>query len=208
MKPPYLNLTGEKLLRSIRRTEIIRIILNSLLLLFFTVFFSYIGYELIRTLPDSWFFLFTAPAWILAFWFPIKAIKRHTLAARSGSLNDVFAKYGSPEEIAEVLADPENMHMLKCRNLFFTKAYFMKRGDYLTYIPLREIAHISVSRTYGKHAHLVMTVQPRDGESRRYQVSQPLMLASLSRQIEMLSEDLKNHMTFYAPECSITSAPW
>ena len=84
----------------------------------------------------------------------------------------------------------------------------MKRGDFLTYIPLREIAHISVSRTHGKNAHLVMTVQPKGSESRRYSVSQPLMLASLSKQIEMLTEDLRDHMTIYAPECRITSVPW
>ena len=208
MKPPYRNMTGEKLLRAIARTEIIRIILNGLLLIFFLFFFGGLTKTIISNIGQYWFFLFTTPAWILAFYFPIKAIKRHALAVRDGDLNDVFARYGSPDEIAEVLADPENVHMLKCRNLFFTKAYFMKRGDFLSYIPLNEITYISVSRTHGKNAHLVMTVQPKGSESRRYSVSQPLMLASLSKQIEMLTEDLRDHMTIYAPECRITSVPW
>ena len=203
MKQPYPNMTGEKLLNKVSSRALIKILLNSLLLIFLAMFFLYLIFDGVREMPESLVMLFTLPLWILLFYFPIKAIRTHLVQFRSGGCNEVFRRYGTPDEIAEVLADPENVQLIRSSNIIVTKAYLMKKGDFLSYLPLSEIVYIEISRTHGRHAHIVMNVQPKEEPFRRYSVSMTVITLSLDRQMEMLAEDLKDQLQIFAPDCHV-----
>lgn len=203
MRVPYLNLTGEKLLRSLKCKEGLRVVQNCLWLAFFTLFFGSLAVELFSNISEYWFFLFTTPAWILAIYFPAKAIKKHFKLLCAGDQNAVFLKYGTPDEIADILSNPENVQALRCPNLILTKAYFMKKGDFLTYIPLDEIRAISVRRTYGRYPKVQVCIIPKQGESCTYSADNLTLFASVDKQKEMLRGEIDAHMALYAPQCPV-----
>lgn len=95
---------GGKLLRRISRSAVKKIVCNILLLAFFIWFFGYLLLEIIRNFREYCFFLFTAPAWVIALYDPALAIGKHFGVLREGANHDMFRKYGTPDEIAAVLS--------------------------------------------------------------------------------------------------------
>lgn len=51
----------------------------------------------------------------------------------------VFLKYGSPESIAEIIADGANSSIVSCKQTILTDKFILKKNDFETFVPLESI---------------------------------------------------------------------
>lgn len=202
MSLQHFDLTGEQLLNSVRRRAIIRIVHNIIIMVLCTAFFIGIIEELISDFSKTWFFLFTTPAWLLAYIIPIKMIRGHYQILQEGDQYDLFRRFGSPEQIAEVISDPSNIQLLPSKRIILTKAYFMIRGDYVTYLPLEAISAIRLEITHYRNSQLKINVKEEDGKIHLYQVDTPLF-SFLSDQKQRYGEIILQICAQYAPHICV-----
>lgn len=203
---PFANgITGDALMKRAIQREKQGVLKNALLLIFFTAFFTAAAIAIIRDIRESYFFLFTTPAWIICFYYPFKALQAHWKLVKAADTADVFQAYGTPDEIAAVLSDPANTQVLDSRKIILTSAYLMEKNNIHTYAPLSEIGTIWVKSTAGRHARVALSVMKRDGTV-NYLVfeSGPAFSSTLQRMRET-AEVIRMHMAQYAPECSVES---
>lgn len=198
----YVGLTGEKLLQSMSHKAFCRIIMNISLLAFFVWFFYGLMKAIIDNFNEYWFFLFTTPVWILCLYFPIVAIRKHIHIIQSGDRYEMFQYYGSPDEIASVLSDPDNEQVISSKRFDLTKAYFMLHNDFVTYLPLSEIDSIQLRVTSGKTTQLRLHLKTVDGTQKSYRMD-TVPFTSLRKNKQRLLEEMSPVLAQYAPHIQL-----
>ena len=205
MHPYPDGITGKELEQLFTRKEKTHGLKNALALAFFTLFFGALTVEIVSKAGQSYFFVFTVPAWILCFYQPYKAMNRHLRNVRRIASGELFFPYGTPEEIAAVLSDPENVQVLDSKRILLTKDYLMEKDEFLTYIPLREICRVHLTMSVGRRdRRIVLKVQKQTMEICCYLFEAGPVFSFAETRMERIAEIITMHMASYAPDCEVT----
>lgn len=149
------------------------------------------------------FLIFTSPAWILVFYYPIKNLREHLDNFRAEDSAPVFARYGTPGELAEILASPENVQVLNSSRVVLTREYIMMRGDIHSYLPLSALRAVHVVCGYRNTLHIDVLAENVGKRSYFYEPLPPLQFNST--RAKEATEILRAHLAAYAPECKLIS---
>lgn len=204
MTRAYQNLDGVDLLSKIRSRSIRHIILNAFLLVLFAWFILMMLRSMAEDFSEYWFFLFFAPVFVLMVILPVAAIRKHFTNYQLGDQHPLFQKYGTPNEIAAVLTDLDNVELLNSRKVILTKSYIMMRDDFLSYLPLNDLTEIAVTSSYGKHKSAVITVQTIDGEKVKYMLETPPLFKTVYQQKQEIRTILYEIRPMSMPNCIIS----
>lgn len=109
-----------------------------------------------------------------------------------------------PDEIAAVLADPENEQLLPCRRIILTRSYLMRRDDFITYIPLADLAAILGHVRHGKHPCVILNIRTRDGLQKEYRTEEIPLFRSSEKYYREIAEALSGVLPLYAPDCRLS----
>ena len=204
MPHPYPELTEQTLLHILRRNSLFRLTGRLILLLAAVTFFSLLTVGICRDFRHGLVLLFTVPLWMLCLYFLLRSILRQIRLLCCPAQAEVFRKYGTPAQLAEILSDPANQQVLPGRRVILTRSYLMMRGDFPTYLPLREITGISVIATKGGFSrHVQLFVLTGDGAKHIYRFEPPALLRTLDSQAKEITDALTAHLAQYAPQLAV-----
>ena len=204
MEQIYRSMTGEKLLRRVSGKAIRRIITDVLILI--AVGFLAVGMivPIFQDFRQNFWALFLLPLWFLGIYYPIMHIGKQIGIIRSKEQSEPFSRYGTPDEIAEVLADPDNEQLLPCRRIILTRSYLMRRDDFITYIPLADVAALRGYIRHGKHSCVRLTVWTRDGMQKEFCTEEIPFYRSGEKVYRKIADVLSEVMPLYAPDCKLS----
>lgn len=201
MDNKFYNLTSDKLMRAIR-WRAIKYIFASILGIFY---FGFMGVLIVAGNELNIANLLMIALFLMFLYLVVQTLAKNIRILAAGAENDVFRKYGSPEYIVSVLADPSNVQTINSKQLILTKAYFMQHNNYLSFIPLNAIR---VMRFYIRHGRksssLMLEVTAHDGTKESYRVDSPLFVSYRTRS-ESLAAQMKMLFAQYAPHICVES---
>ena len=204
MEQLYQNMTGEKLLRKISRKAVRRIVTDILILAAVGLFAVGMTVPLFQDFKQNFWAMFLLPFWFLCVYYPVRDIAKQIGIIRSREHGEPFSRYGTPDEIAAVLADPENEQLLPCRRIILTRSYLMRRDDFITYIPLADLAAILGHVRHGKHPCVILNIWTRDGLQKEYRTEEIPLFRSNDKFYREIAEALSEVLPLYAPDCKLS----
>lgn len=204
MEQLYQNMNGEKLLRKISRKAVRRIVTDILILAAVGLFAVGMTVPLFQDFKQNFWAMFLLPFWFLCVYYPVRDIAKQIGIIRSREHGEPFSRYGAPDEIAAVLADPENEQLLPCRRIILTRSYLMRRDDFITYIPLADLAAILGHVRHGKHPCVILNIWTRDGLQKEYRTEEIPLFRSSEKYYREIAEALSGVLPLYAPDCKLS----
>ena len=204
MEQLYQNMTGEKLLRKISRKAVRRIVTDILILAAAGAFAVCMIAPVFQNLRQYFWALFLLPFWFLCLYYPIMDIKKQIGIIRSKEQGEPFSRYGTPDEIAAVLADPDNEQLLPCKRIILTRGYLMRRDDFITYMPLADLAALSAHLRHGKHPCVILTAWTHDVLQKEYRTEEISLFRSNDKFYREIADALSEVLPLYAPDCKLS----
>ncbi len=204
MEQLYQNMTGEKLLRKISRKAVRRIVTDILILAAVGLFAVGMTVPLFQDFKQNFWAMFLLPFWFLCVYYPVRDIAKQIGIIRSREQGEPFSRYGAPDEIAAVLADPENEQLLPCKRIILTRSYLMRRDDFITYIPLADLAAILGHVRHGKHPCVILNIWTRDGLQKEYRTEEIPLFRSNDKFYREIADALSEVLPLYAPDCRLS----
>ena len=204
MEQIYRSMTGEKLLRRISGKAVRRIITDILILIAVGFFAVGMIVPVFQDFKQYFWALFLLPVWFLGIYYPILNIRKQIGIIRSGDKGEPFSRYGTPDEIAAVLADPDNEQLLPCKRIILTRSYLMRRDDFITYIPLTDLAALRGHLRYGKHSCVRLTVWTHDGLQKEFCTEEIPFYRSGEKKYREIADVLSEVMPLSAPDCELS----
>ena len=204
MEQLYQNMTGEKLLRKISLKAVRRIITDSLIFAVGGAFAVGMTAPVFQNLRQNFWALFLLPLWFLCMYFSGKDIAKQIGIIRSKEQGEPFSRYGTPDEIAAVLADPGNEQILPCKRVILTRGYLMRRDDFITYMPLADLAALRGHLRNGKHPCVVLTAWTHDGLQKEYRTEEISLFRSNDKFYREIADALSEVLPLYAPDCKLS----
>lgn len=204
MEQLYQNMTGEKLLRKVSLKAVRRIVTDILILAAVGLFAVGMTVPLFQDFKQNFWAMFLLPFWFLCVYYPVRDIAKQIGIIRSREHGEPFSRYGAPDEIAAVLADPENEQLLPCRRIILTRSYLMRRDDFITYIPLADLAAILGHVRHGKHPCVILNIWTRDGLQKEYRTEEISLFRSNDKFYREIADALSEVLPLYAPDCKLS----
>lgn len=204
MEQFYRSMTGEKLLRRISGKAVRRIFTDSLILIAVGFFAVGMIAPVFQNLRQYFWALFLLPFWFLCLYYPIMDIKKQIGIIRSKEQGEPFSRYGTPDEIAAVLADPDNEQLLPCRRIILTRSYLMRKDDFITYIPLADLAALRGYIRHGKRSCVKLTVWTRDCLQKEFSTEEIPFYCSGEKKYREIADVLSEVIPLYAPDCKLS----
>ncbi len=204
MEQLYQNMTGEKLLRKVSLKAVRRIVTDILILAAVGLFAVGMTVPLFQDFKQYFWTMFLLPFWFLCVYYPVRDIAKQIGIIRSREQGEPFSRYGTPDEIAAVLADPENEQLLPCKRIILTRSYLMRRDDFITYIPLADLAAILGHVRHGKHPCVILNIWTRDGLQKEYRTEEISLFRSNVKFYREIADALSEVLPLYAPDCKLS----
>ena len=204
MEQLYQNMTGEKLLRKVSLKAVRRIVTDILILAAVGLFAVGMTVPLFQDFKQNFWAMFLLPFWFLCVYYPIMDIKKQIGIIRSKEQGEPFSRYGTPDEIAAVLADPDNEQLLPCKRIILTRGYLMRRDDFITYMPLADLAALSAHLRHGKHPCVILTAWTHDVLQKEYRTEEISLFRSNDKFYREIADALSEVLPLYAPDCKLS----
>ena len=204
MEQIYQNMTGEQLVRKISLKAVRRIVTDILILAAAGVFAVAMIAPIFQDFRQYFWALFLLPFWFLCLYFPVKDIAKQIGIIRSKEQGEPFSRYGTPDEIAAVLADPDNEQLLPCKRIILTRSYLMRRDDFITYMPLADLAALSAHLRHGKHPCVILTAWTHDVLQKEYRTEEISLFRSNDKFYREIADALSEVLPLYAPDCKLS----
>ncbi len=194
MNHPYPDMTVQEILAAFRSHSRSRILVNAPALLVCIGLPAVWICGLVRdfNVQTLVFVLLTLPMFGVLCWYCIRNIRRNMQVMQG----DSASPYGSPEDIAAMLADPQNVQAISSRKVILTRSYLMQKNDVTSFIPLAEI--VSLYAVSSKR-NLFLLTATRDGRKQSVRIERGSIFRSPEKQKQQLIAELDAHLQKYAP---------
>lgn len=194
MNHPYPDMTVQEILAAFRAHSCRRILVNVPALLVCLGLPAVWICGLVRgfNVQTLVFVLLTLPMFGVLCRHCIRNIRRNMQVIQG----DSASPYGSPEDIAAVLADPQNVQAISSRKVILTRSYLMQKNDVASFIPLAEI--VSLYAVSGKRNLFLLTVT-KDGRKQSVRIERGSIFRSPEKQKQQLIAELEAHLQKHAP---------
>ncbi|HBI86076.1 MAG TPA: hypothetical protein DDX71_07335 [Ruminococcus sp.] len=194
MNHPYPDMTVQEILAAFRSHSRSRILVNAPALLVCIGLPAVWICGLVRdfNVQTLVFVLLTLPMFGVLCWYCIRNIRRNMQVMQG----DSASPYGSPEDIAAVLADPQNVQAISSRKVILTRSYLMQKNDVTSFIPLAEIVSLYV---VSSKRNLFLLTVTRDGRKQSVRIERGSIFRSPEKQKQQLIAELDAHLQKHAP---------
>lgn len=195
MAVSYTDLTGEQIIRKVRRQNrgtVVKCSLIILAALAFTVGIVWIIREEQRYLLGFCGILLVA---LVIVWM-LQSISKALGVLRDVPAAPVFRKFGSPETIAARIANGADSPLIPSRTTLVGDSFIMKHGDFETYIPFESVRlmYRKEHSTNGIKDSIFLVVYDEFGDS----VDYPFKLGKKhADEMRIAAEEIAKH----APDC-------
>ena len=136
MAKNYVGLTGNDIVKAVRRHNLWMLLSRGFLILFIAVILT-VG---MRYLWKSGHYIYLVLAVLVAlllFYMCIEAVGKAAATLKNVSRARVFRKYGAPDSIAMRISEGEPL--LESNKTLLTDSFIMKHGDFESFIPFEDI---------------------------------------------------------------------
>lgn len=167
MAKNYVGLTGNDIVKAVRRHNLWMLLSRGFLILFIAVILT-VG---MRYLWKSGHYIYLVLAILVAlllFYMCIEAVGKAAATLKNVSRARVFRKYGSPDSIAMRISEGEPL--LESNKTLLTDSFIMKHGDFESFIPFEDILLIyrKTHATNGVQDGVYLVVHDAYGDSFDY----------------------------------------
>lgn len=167
MAKNYVGLTGNDIVKAVRRHNLWMLLSRGFLILFIAVILT-VG---MRYLWKSGHYIYLVLAVLVAlllFYMCIEAVGKAAATLKNVSRARVFRKYGSPDSIAMRISEGEPL--LESNKTLLTDSFIMKHGDFESFIPFEDILLIyrKTHATNGVQDGVYLVVHDAYGDSFDY----------------------------------------
>lgn len=167
MAKNYVGLTGNDIVKAVRRHNLWMLLSRGFLILFIAVILT-VG---MRYLWKSGHYIYLVLAILVAlllFYMCIEAVGKAAATLKNVSRARVFRKYGSADSIAMRISEGEPL--LESNKTLLTDSFIMKHGDFESFIPFEDILLIyrKTHATNGVQDGVYLVVHDAYGDSFDY----------------------------------------
>lgn len=196
MKKDYSNLTGDEVVRSVRKKNQQKRLLCVLAVLLAAAGMVGIFIWIIRMHEFVYgILLLLLCVCVIVASFTGIANAGKVLANVEGCR--LFRKYGTPETIAARVAAESSNPMLDCKGTLICNSFIMKHGDFESFIPFDKALHIyrREHRTNGIQDGVYLVVSDLYGDKQEYSFK-------FGRKGKTMMAEIMDHIMQQAPQCA------